>query len=193
MFPTGWIGHDKPFISEKRRIRYLPLPIHIAAGRGASDEPAWNGVAVDCGKERSVTQQVDLSMPFKSKARQFMDAFPPRTDPEFKSKLQRTHTPLSNVPHNPNNSNRPQSQQEHRQQPSHPHQTKGPEWSLPSRTDHRTLALVGMLTCPASEPVQQEPQHVAPAPVHSRPPNVPGNDTRDKFSQDEIEKVRAQL
>ena len=67
MFPTGWIGHDKPFISEKRRMRYLPLPIHIAAGRGASDEPAWNGVAVDCGKERSVTQTGRLEYAFRIK------------------------------------------------------------------------------------------------------------------------------
>ena len=40
----------------KLRIRNLPLPIKIVAEGGALDGPAWNGVAVDCGRERSVTR-----------------------------------------------------------------------------------------------------------------------------------------
>lgn len=37
-------------------MQHVPVPIKIVAGGGALDEPAWNGVAVDCGRERSVTR-----------------------------------------------------------------------------------------------------------------------------------------
>jgi len=122
---------------------------------------------------------------------------PPRPPP------QRTHTPPSNVPHNPNNSNRPQSQQEHRQQqPFHPHQrhpnqTRGPVPRIgvvpPQPNRPQNVGPGRNVNISRQQPVQQEAQRVTPAPVHSRPPNVSGNDARDKDSQDEIEKLRAQL
>ena len=121
---------------------------------------------------------------------------PPRPPP------QRAHTPPLNVPHNPSNSNRPQSQQQHRQQPSHSqqqhlNQAKGPVLRTglvpPQPNRPQNLGPGRNVNVPRQQPVQQQVQHVAPASAQSRPLNVPGNGTTDKELQDEIAKLRAQL
>lgn len=53
---SGSVMVNYSFSWKRRRRQHIPLPINIVAGGGALDELAWNGVAVGCGRERSVTR-----------------------------------------------------------------------------------------------------------------------------------------
>ena len=123
--------------------------------------------------------------------------------PPLRPPPQLTSTPPSNIPHNPNNSNQPQSQQEHRQQqPSHlnqrhPNQTRGPiprTGAVPPQPNRpQNIGPGRNVNVFRQQPVQRETQHVTPVPAQSRLPNVPGNSTVDKDLQDEIARLRIQL
>ena len=124
--------------------------------------------------------------------------------PPLRPPPQRTHTPPSNVPHNPNHSNRPQPQQLRQQQPPHPqqqdqNQTKGPAprtGSVPPQPNRpQSLGPGRNVNVPRQLP-QQVARQFAAAPVQSvasRPPNAVGGGTADKDLQDEVAKLRAQL
>ena len=108
--------------------------------------------------------------------------------PPTRLPLQRTLTPPSNVPHNPNNSNRPLPQQQSRQQqPPHPQQQtrNGSVPPQPNRAHNlghgRNLGLPRQRLAPA--PAQ---------PVQSRSPNFAGGAT-DNGLQEEVARLKTQL
>ena len=123
---------------------------------------------------------------------------PPRPAP------QRTHIPPSNVPLNPNNSNRPQPQQQYKQQQptlaqqQHPNQAVGqiPKTgsALPQQNRPQNLGPGRNVNVPRQQP-RQDARRFTTAPVHPAQsgPSYAGGDTTDKDLQEEVSRLRAQL